>query len=342
MGMGRKRKHRKDLPARVYERSGSLYFVDAGGKWHNLGRNLSDAMQAYAKLLQDPGTPQTLGDVMDRYQREILPTKALSTRKGQERELGLLRAVFGAMRPDDVTPQHVYQYMDRRPPIRANREKSLLSHVYSHAIRWGCAKDNPCRLVKRNAEKPRTRYVTDAEFRAVRAIMPAPMQCAMDLAYLTGLRQGDIIKLQTGQWSDTDGLTVRTGKTGKTLRFAATPDLAAVISECRDLPGKIASTLLIHTRKGTPYSSSGFQSLWQVAMRQAIADGVVSERFTFHDIRAKTASESTDDRMLGHENPATLHRHYKRAPVVVQPLDRGKILEATPDIGNGGKKKARK
>lgn len=103
----------------------------------------------------------TLGDIMDRYMREVAPHKAPSTYR---KNIGEVRNLPYAPRRCDTTPPDIYAYMDaRKAPVRANREKALLSHVFQYAIRWGVAKDNPCRRVSRNPEKPRNRYVSDDE-----------------------------------------------------------------------------------------------------------------------------------------------------------------------------------
>ena len=49
------------------------------------------------------------------------------------------------------------------------------------------------------------------------------------------------------------------------------------------------------TRDGQPYikpngTTSGFDSIWQRYMCKAIKEGVVTERFTEHDLRTKRAS----------------------------------------------------
>lgn len=321
--MGRARKHRRDLPERVYCRRSAYYFVDRLGTWHPLGRDFQAAMISYAHMNHMPRGMTTMGHVIDRYQREVIPTKTRSTQRDYNRTLTLLRPVFGHMRPNDIRPPHLYAYMDHRPKVSANREiKGTLSDVYQHAIRWGVADANPCRLVQRNTEMPRTRYVTDAEYRVVYAIMPEAIQCAMDFAITTGLRQGDILKLRLGDWTD-DGLLVRTGKTGRTLLFAPTPDLARIIARCRALPSRISTLALIHNRDGQHYTPDGFRSTWQRRMRQAYAEKLITERFTFHDLRGKAGSESGDEKLLGHQSPATTRRHYQRAPVKVTPINRG-------------------
>lgn len=315
--MGRRRKHRKDLPERVYHRHGTYYFVDAAGKWHRLAKTFQDAMVAYAGLNSTRGPLATLGKIMDKYQAEILPTKALRTQRGYLADMRPLRAAFGQMRPGDLTPTDIYAYMDERPRVAANREKSLLSTVYNHAIRWGAASENPCRLVTRNTERPRDRYVTDDEFWAVYDMAAPIIQSAMMLSVLTGLRLGDLLRLRLSDCRD-DGIVVHTAKTGKSLLFAWTPELEAAVKAARAVERRAAGLYVIATRTGQRYTPSGFASLWQRLMRSYAASG--GERFQFRDLRAKAASDHPDGRLLGHMSEATLHRHYRRRPERVQPV----------------------
>ncbi|MNF60912.1 hypothetical protein D3C81_1905590 [compost metagenome] len=56
-----------------------------------------------------------------------------------------------------VTPQTIAQYRDKRSAkVRANREISLLSHIYNIAREWGITiKENPAAGVRKNKETPR-------------------------------------------------------------------------------------------------------------------------------------------------------------------------------------------
>ncbi len=56
-------------------------------------------------------------------------------------------------------------------------------------------------------------------------------------------------------------------------------------------------------------------------MVKALKDGVIETRFQFRDIRAKAASDSENDQLLGHLDTRTLQKHYKRKPLKVKPLD---------------------
>jgi integrase len=87
--------------------------------------------------------------------------------------------------------------------------------------------------------------------------------------------------------------------------------------------GKIRSTYLICTQEGQRYTGDGFRSTWQRLMSKALADRVIEERFTFNDIRAKHASDSQPDEAterLGHDDPRTTRRIYRRGPRQVHPL----------------------
>lgn len=318
-----KRKYDTGLPARMYRKGPSFYYVSRENKWIRLGRTLRDALVRYAELVEAPENLGTMAAVFDRYLFEVVPTKAPRTQLDNHAELRMLRSALGHMRPADVRPKHIYAYLDARVArVRANREKALLSSVFSYAIRWGLVESNPCRDVKGNTERPRRRYVTDADFAAVLAQAPAPVRCAMVLAALTGLRQGDVLALR---WSavSAEGITVEQRKTGRRLLFQWTPDLRAAVSACEALHGDLGRgpgrTLVVGERSRERYTSEGFKSVWQRTMNRAMAAGL-TERFTFHDIRAKAGSEAEDERLLGHVSTAELRRVYQRAPVKVTPV----------------------
>lgn len=56
MGMGRRRKHRRDLPQRVYFDHGSYFFVPGKGGKVNLGREFVQAWLVGPRSLAGPRT----------------------------------------------------------------------------------------------------------------------------------------------------------------------------------------------------------------------------------------------------------------------------------------------
>jgi integrase len=90
---------------------------------------------------------------------------------------------------------------------------------------------------------------------------------------------------------------------------------------------------LFVTRENTAYikedsSANAFDSLWQRFMDRVMKETKVKDRFQERDLRAKVASDSDTlqeaSQRLGHADSAITQRVYRRKPVRVQPLIRGK------------------
>lgn len=322
--MGRTRKKHKHLPTRVYLRSGGYYFVDHLGKWHHLGRDFGTAMAAYGEVMRTVPM-RTMADLFDRYEREVMPQKAPKTRRDNAHQIRRLREVFGHMRPSELRTVDVYGYRDARGEktrVGANRELELLSHVCTKARQWGAMTHHPCLRVEKFRTKPRSRYVSDAEFELVRSLAPAMVQIAMDLALHTGLRRGDILALTRDQVTD-EGLGVATSKTGKRMVISWSDELREIVERAKAIEPQVRRHLVC-TRSGKPYSGNGFNSVWQRVMAKALERGLV-ERFTFHDLRGKSASDDeleAASKRLGHADPRITQRVYRRKAEVVTPLRR--------------------
>jgi integrase len=108
--------------------------------------------------------------------------------------------------------------------------------------------------VHKIAEPSRDRYVTDDEFRAVYHLASPMLQCAMDLATITGQRQGDLLRFSRSQVTD-EGIVFRIGKSkrrhprhGKVVETAKqvivewSEDLRAVVDRLKELGPHIRPT----------------------------------------------------------------------------------------------------
>lgn len=309
---------------RFYQKHGGYYYVTPDRRWIHLGRDRDGAIQRYLELVK-PVPTVTLSTVFDRYEKEVIPTKAALTQRDNRSELKNLRGVFGKLDPNVVEPVHIYAYMDARAKsskVRANREKALLSHVYSYAIRWGLAKHNPCRDVQSFKEKPHDRYVTDDEFWRVHDAAPAGVRKAMCIAVSTGLRLSDVLAL-TRRHCTSDGLLVRPSKTarssGKKLLFVWTPELRALVDYPAGDERPADDTPLVVGERGHGYTRSGFQTVWRRVMIEVFPDK--EDRFSFHDLRRKAGSDSKDGKLLGHADSRVLNRHYRVKPEEVTPIN---------------------
>ena len=245
-----------------------------------------------------------------RYVGAVLKTKAKTTQKNYLYSLKLLEQAFGHMRPSAIKPIHMTQYRRARGHnVAANRDVAALSAVLQFALEEdGSVSVNVARQVKRLPEHPRTRYVTDAEFNAVLDQATPSVRCAMKLSYLTGQRLGDVLALSKSDLS-AEGIAFTQSKTGKKLIVLWNDELREVVAECKALPSRLLSTHLIVTRDGRRYSVDGFKSIWQRLMSKYVAGG--GERFTFHDLRAKSAEDHESGAHLGHGDTQTLQRVYR-------------------------------
>lgn len=316
MGMGRKREHRKDLPLRMRFKHGAYYFRSAGKEIH-LGRDYLDAMSAYAKL-QGSGTIGTFNGLVERWTTQELPKRSRTTQKNYLYCLRPLRTAFGTMMAEEIRRGHLREYLEARPRVAGNRELELLSVLLNYGMDLEICTKNVCIGFKGNAEPPRNRYVSDQDYRAARALASEPVRLAMDIAYQTGLRLGDILKLTLKDLEE-DGIHVLTGKDKKRMVFQWTPDLRAVMDRAK--ARKVTGVAIVSTRDGQPYSAPGFKAIWQRFMKRLLEQKAISERFTFHDLRAKAASDAEHPtQLLAHSSAATTQRHYIRSPRKVTPL----------------------
>jgi len=315
--MGRTRKSRKDLPARMYEKHGAFYLVDKNNAWFRLGGTLPEAMQKYAEMVAQREKISTMSQVIDRYKLEVLPAKSQGTIDNEILILKRLRAFFRDVRPNDIKPSYIYEYMDKRSKksgsSQANNEKSVLSNLFNSAIKWGIVDRNPCKEVKRNSIKDRDRYLTDQEFNLLHSQASRSMQVMIDLAYLTALRIGDILRLRLGDIQGNE-LHVATKKTGKRLVFTIKDDLAEVIARAKGLRRNVLSTFLFSSKTGTQINRNTFNSNWFDLKEKC---GLSDADIHFHDIRAKAITDA--DRqglnaqlMAGHKS-RSMTEHYIKA-----------------------------
>ncbi|MBD1554277.1 tyrosine-type recombinase/integrase [Pseudomonas typographi] len=345
----------RDLPPRMLRRVRKLksgkswigYYYD--GKDENgkrreipLGTDLDEAKAEWARLDRKavPKSIKLLADVFDRYALEIIPGKSLRTQRDNRAELTQLRKAFDVVPIDLVTPQMVAQYRDKRSAkTRGNREIALLSHVYTIAREWGITSiANPCAMVRRNREVPRDYYAGDDVWKPVYEQAAQDLRDAMDMAYLTGQRPSDAIKVTLGDISE-EYLFVGQGKTQKRLRIRLMVDGAATglgsfidgLMERRALKG-IKNSALITNESGLRMSYPMLRNRWDEARAKAAAladengDSALAAKirgFRFADIRPKAASEIEDithaSRLLGHSKESMTKQVYRRVGEIVRP-----------------------
>jgi integrase len=329
--MGRKRTKHKNLPPRVYVHYGSYRFVPKVGKPIRLAKvgDYSGMLRALADALGGRPSISTLASLMDRYELEVIPAKSESTQKDQCRQLRNLRRAFGHMEPSTLRQHHAIQYRNKRAekaPTAANREMELLSHVCTLGVEWGAMDFNPLRRMRKLKRPPRDRYVTNEEYLHVWSLASPMVQCVMDLAMLTGLRRGDIFKIERKHLTN-EGILIRPGKTekttGKCLLFEWSSSLRSVTSTALTIRPQVRQHVVCN-RKGKEYTKNGFDSVWQRLMAKATSGENAIRGFQFRDLRRKSATDEIDEKTaqtrLGHSSPAITRRVYRVKPDRVKPL----------------------
>ena len=333
--VGRPRKTPSPYPRRCYPKDGALYFVETTrvgtkpdvkpkykNKWHHLGP-LTDLAACYKKLgvLMDAGNPaKTIEKLWEKYQLEELVRKAKKTQQNRRNDMKWPLKVFGTVLAQTIEPHHVWTYWrDRGQTEQARHEIRALSALLTYARQCGArTTDNPCFELGLPGAKPRTLYVTDALFYAVHDIAPPMIQHAMELAWCAGLDESTLIKLERRHITKT-GLLFDRSKTDKAQAIDG-EDLVAIIKSALSLRPELRQ-FIICRRGGKPYTANGFQTAWQRTVRKAIEKKKITDqqRYHFHDLRAKGASEKASDeeaaKLLGHADDAEVtRRHYRRLP----------------------------
>ncbi len=322
--MGRYRSRHHDLPARMHRKGGAYYYVQSSRprRWISLGSDRVKALISYAQLEQTAldGSLITFGVIAERYRKEVIPLKAYGTQKEYSRAIDALRDVFDSMPLEAIGPEHVRKYLDSRTKkVTANREIAVLSTIFNRAREWGYTKiANPCQGVHRNRELGRDRYVTDEEYRLLYAHADPILQDAMDLAYYTGQRVGDVLRMKRADIQD-GALSVRQAKTKARLRIAIEGELAAVLD--RITARAVVGVYLLTTERGDRLSHRQLRWRFDRARDAAKVD------FQFRDLRAKAATDMENleqaQKLLGHATrDMTEHYTKKRAGEKVRPVRR--------------------
>lgn len=322
-----RRKKPTHLPARVYEKHGSWWFVDRDRKWHKLCRMDDGLARLYERLAAftraadaSARAVNTMPALIDDWMKKKLSGYAPRTQHNYAHMLTLIRAEFDTQwLIEDVRPADVARFLDKHfhdKPNASNKHKMLISMLFSHAIRKGLRDRNPARELGMAKEKKRDRYITDAELYAIRtavsdgsrykASSARSVLCLIDLAYQTAQRIGDLLALN---WQDIseEGIYFHPSKTVNSsavrLLVEMTPDLKATIDAARG--GKVMGLgPVICTHAGGRFTYIGAYSAWKRASERARAayekdcarrgitvDPMFLVGIHFHDLRAKALTD---------------------------------------------------
>ncbi|UAA39133.1 tyrosine-type recombinase/integrase [Paraneptunicella aestuarii] len=324
------------------KKSGIYYLRRANQKDLNLGKNYQQALINYYACSDVDFRPKNVADMIARYMQEVSPQKAEETHKSNLKSAKFLNHHLGHLVPESLNPRICRQYLLERSnngaPVRGNREMSLLVAICTEAIDWGIYDFNPIKGVRRNKEEPRDREVTLEEIVIFKKFCPEWLQEYVNIKLMTGIRQADLLKLDSTKLRK-NGLFVKPGKKGRKIEFEYEGALEACINKLKELNGyalhksksgmervPLSRWFLFATsdrRKLKAYTPDGFRTMWHKAMKKALESGELEERFQERDLRSVAADlcETLEEAqvLLGHMDSRTTQRHYRRKTMKVKP-----------------------
>lgn len=288
----------------------------------------------------------TVEEVIRNYEAdELINFKRDATRKEYEGRIKRLRLAFGKMRypkneteammpgflRDVTVTKHLHANRERGPS--ANKDIQLLSRMFRLArVRWGLTTYNPCELIEYLPESPRDQYVSDKRYADIYNAASPILQCMLEISTQTGAREGMIFDIRLRDFDEKQiELRVskkRNDKGFETKVYEMTPDLWKALTRARELRKKnrggavsLPADFLFITKQGKPYSKESFKTLWR---KVRVELGLKPREVTFHDMRAKAASDASSDlaaqELLHHEDVKVTKRVYRRKVPTSKPL----------------------
>jgi len=282
------------------------------------GKNTEVAIKENCYFKTAEASKHTLGELIDRYIKDVLPTKPKD--KTRKQHLEWFKDEIGAYTLADITPAKIVECRDMllteksektkklRSPATVVRYMAALSHAFTIAVNeWGWLNDTPMRKVKKPAlPRGRVRFLSDDSkapdgsaidgertrlLKACEASKNSHLYPVVVLALSTGMRQGEIMGLT---WEDVDlnqgRAILHETKNGERRVVPLTGKALELLKEHSKLRSLQTSLLFpgkpIRGENGkVTYKPADLRAPWVVAMKKA---GI--EDFRFHDLRHSAAS----------------------------------------------------
>jgi integrase len=206
-----------------------------------------------------------------------------------KRSLMKLQSFLGKRLLKDLTPALVEAYRQKRlnessyrghltKPATINRELACLKTLFNKAIRNGKAERNPVRgVIPLKENNIRNRVLSEDEYRLLLEHSADYLKPILKVAYHTGMRRGEILKLS---WDKVDlkrGFIRLEPEDTKTNEGRIVPLHDELIKMFKAMPSGLPG-IKVFTRNGNPISC--VREAFESACRRAAIEG-----FTFHDLR---------------------------------------------------------
>lgn len=242
----------------------------------------------------------TLAELIDRYIKEVLPTKPRSESR-QRLCLDWWKNRIGVYVLADVTPSLISQCRDellegltirnkKRSSATVVRYLAVLSHAFTIAVKeWQWVDDSPMRKVKKPTEpRGRVRFLDDEErIRLLNACSTSPnkvLYICVILAISTGMRQSELMTLEWNDLNLKDGfLILHETKNGERRRVTLRGHALDLLKQHYKL--RVTDSALLFPSPTIPNKPIELRKAFANAMKKADI-----ENFKWHDLRHCTAS----------------------------------------------------
>jgi hypothetical protein len=202
---------KRDLPPRVFEKSGTCWHVKAVGntrKWTKLCRvkeGLPAMYMALARIAAEKTMDDMVPALIGTWWEQVGQTRGEKTQANDRymtREIG---EAFAEFRANQVKTTDVVDFLRqfKKMPRTFNGYRATMRELMRFAEEkgFGEPESNPCASIKTMKVRPRSRYITDSELRrmkvgaaygkdGLRTRSWHAICSMMDMAYLTGQRIG--------------------------------------------------------------------------------------------------------------------------------------------------------
>lgn len=318
------------------------------GKGTTQGEAEKNAYELWARKIHSGVTPFTMGDLFDKYLAEVVPGKSEKSQTSNKDSIKRLRSTCADIPVTAYETYMAFQYKEACGKSKsekiANLDLEVLSHCFSKAFEWGVPLQfHPMKgKVTKFPRLPRDRYVEDWELAEFMSVANPMLQVYIPLKLATGKDQSIILDIKLADIKE-DGLAFPKRKKIKASanakasfmpffdKFGETTELKELIDAVmawRAKHLKIGSLHLFATSQGKPYydslNNSAFKSMWQRAMKKALDQTKLEEKFTEHDLCSKTASDvetlEQAAKLRGHTNTKTTQQVYRVKPEIVLPF----------------------
>jgi integrase len=273
---------------------------DRKQKWHPLSRESEGLAALYEALKQYSLSPVTVAGIDAQITAWLSDTlHEVSPREQKEisRMADIVKHCFTQFTVQTITAKDIYAFINewvKEGKLRtAQRYMSVLKKFFTWTIIQGLRNDNPALHVLTKPPAPNRRYITDAEYIAIRQHCSPMLRCFTDLCYLTGQRSTDIRELL---WSNISCYAIHftPSKTKESSGKSVDVPLTASIIDCLIYADEVRKgPYVIHTRTGTLYTSHALGSAWEIARAKTNVDAGAN-------IKALRAKHATDAKKLGY------------------------------------------